>query len=131
MRESSATIASGSDRHLVLLVLPGEAAGTFVLYDDDRESYAYERGEFSRQRLEVSARGPDGAFTLTIGAIEGNHTGAVDRRSYRVEVPLSLARPKAIALNGKALDAGRWHQTTDRTVIDLEAGAGPYTLSFR
>ena len=49
MREPSDTIPTESDDHLILLATPGQEEGGFTLYDDDRQSYAYERGESSRQ----------------------------------------------------------------------------------
>jgi alpha-glucosidase (family GH31 glycosyl hydrolase) len=138
MREPSATIASQADAHLTLLVLPGDAPGVFVLYDDDRETYAYERGEFSRQRFDVSAIGSDGSFTLIIGAVEGKHQGAAWTRSYRIEVPQSLARPTIVTLDGRevaqgdtASAFGHWWRGADRTVMELSETAGPAEVRFR
>jgi len=131
MREPSAAIPSQSDDHLILLILPGRALGSFALYDDDRESYAYEHGEFSWQRFDLSARNEAGTFTLRIGAIEGHHKGNVRERSYRLEVPLSLARPQAIALDGVVLTADKWHRTNDRTIVELDVFDGPVTVDFR
>jgi hypothetical protein len=138
MREPTATIGSEADDRLTLLVLPGREAGGFTLYDDDRETYAYEGGEFSLQHFAVSAIGLDGTFTLTIGAIKGEHVGAVLARSYRIELPLSLAQPNAIALGGRALTrsdnepvAGQWRCGADRIVIELPVIDGTSELAFQ
>jgi alpha-glucosidase (family GH31 glycosyl hydrolase) len=131
MREPSASIPSRSDEHLTLLVLPGEDAGSFALYDDDRESYAYEDGEFSWQRFDLSARDEGGGFRLRIGAVEGHHKGNVRARSYRLEVPLSLAQPRAVTFDGVLLPADKWHTTNDCTIVELDAVDGPATLDFR
>lgn len=131
MREPSATISSEADRHLTLLVVPGATAGSFTLYDDDRETYAYERGDFSRQRFDISALGKDGSFTLTIGAIEGTHKCAVSARSYRIEVPRSLATPKTVTVGGKPIATSDWRVGDDRTIIDVATASGPLTVEFR
>jgi alpha-glucosidase (family GH31 glycosyl hydrolase) len=138
MRAPSGIIPSRSDAHLTLLVLPGDNAGSFELYDDDRETYAYERGEFSRQRFDVSKVGPNGEFTVTIGAIEGEHHGIARSRTYRIEVPLSLAQPRELTIDGRELkagsgapSAGHWHRGTDRIVIETAEIRGPAEIKLR
>ncbi|MDP2956135.1 MAG: glycoside hydrolase family 31 protein, partial [Longimicrobiales bacterium] len=71
--EPSASIPTQSDAHLTLLVLPSEREGAFTLYDDDRSTYRYEKGECSRQESRVSPLREGGAFSLELGAVEGDH----------------------------------------------------------
>jgi alpha-glucosidase (family GH31 glycosyl hydrolase) len=137
MRNHSDAIPAKSDEALTLLVNPGQNDATFVLYDDDRESYHYEKGESSRQAFAVSALKGKG-FSLTIGAVEGSHAGVATERSYRIEVPTSLARPARVTIDGKeiqnsgASDAkapGRTH-LDDRIVVELARTKGPVTIDF-
>ena len=65
-------------------VYPG-ADATFTIYEDDGETYAYEKG----QRATVELRWDDKARTLSIGKRQGTFPGLVAKRDYRVV----LARP--------------------------------------
>jgi len=66
-----------SDEPLTLIVHPG-ADGSFTLYEDDGESFAYKRGEFSRIELAWS----DAKRTLRIAQAEG----APVRRRFKVRL---------------------------------------------
>lgn len=130
MHEPGATISAQTNEKLTLLLLPGKSAGTFTLYEDDKETFAYERGEFSQQKFEISALGRDGGFSLTIGAIEGTHKGGVKARAYRLEVPLTLARPKSVSVGKASLSPDRLQQAHDRTIIELDQLTGPVTVTL-
>jgi len=58
------------------------ADGRFTLYEDDNETYAYEKGQSARYDL----RWNDAARTLTIGARQGTFPGMVKQRTLRVQV---------------------------------------------
>ena len=60
-------------------VYPG-ADATFTLYEDDGETYAYERG----RRATVELRWDDAARTLSIGKRRGSFPGMVAEREFRV-----------------------------------------------
>ena len=128
MREPSDTIPLESEDRLVLLAAPGQRDGSFTLYDDDRQSYAYERGESSRQTFRVSAVGEDGEFTLEIGSVEGDHPGIKRRRQYRIEVPRSLADVNRASVSGENVAV---ESLPDRCVIELEAAEGPLRIQLR
>ncbi len=64
---------------ITLFVFTG-ADGSFDLYEDDGESYAYENGAFTRIPLRYSTE--DG--TLTIGARSGAYPEMVEEREFRV-----------------------------------------------
>jgi alpha-D-xyloside xylohydrolase len=62
-------------------IYPG-ADGRFTLYEDDNETYAYEKGQSARYDL----RWDEVARTLTIGARQGSFAGMVKQRTLRVQV---------------------------------------------
>jgi alpha-D-xyloside xylohydrolase len=67
------------DAPITLCVFTG-ADGSFDLYEDDGESYAYEQGEFTRIPLRYDAA----KGTLTIGTRSGNYNGMIEEREFRV-----------------------------------------------
>ena len=72
------------DAPLEIRVYPG-ADAAFTLYEDDNETYAYEKGFFATTEL----RWVDSAGTLTVGKRQGTFPGLIPRREFRVV----LARP--------------------------------------
>ena len=64
---------------LTVRVYPG-ADGSFTLYDDEGDSYRYERGAYT----ETTLTWDDGARTLTIGARQGGYPGMPESQTYRV-----------------------------------------------
>lgn len=66
---------------LELRVYPGRDAA-FTLYEDDGETYAYEKGAYS----EIPMAWDDQAATLTLGARRGSLPGAAASRAFRVTV---------------------------------------------
>ena len=89
-------------------VYPG-ADAVFTIYEDDGETYAYEKG----QRATVELRWDDKARTLSIGKRQGSFPGLIAERDYRVvladgstgaglaESPADAAR--SVRYTGKAL----------------------------
>jgi alpha-D-xyloside xylohydrolase len=67
------------DAPVTLCVYQG-ANGSFDLYEDDGESYAYERGEFAR----IPIRYDDASGTLSIGARSGSFPGMISARTFNV-----------------------------------------------
>jgi alpha-D-xyloside xylohydrolase len=66
-------------RRLLIDVYPG-ADGSFSLYEDAGEGFAYRRGRFARTPL----RWDEGRRRLRIGPSRGAFRGRLSRRSYRV-----------------------------------------------
>lgn len=62
-------------------IYPG-ADGRFTLYDDDGESYRYEKGEYAT----VALAWDDARRTLRIGAREGSFPGMTERRTLNVRL---------------------------------------------
>ena len=86
-------------------VYPG-ADGRFTLYEDDNETYAYEKGQSARYDLQWD----DAKRTLTIGKRRGTFPGLVTRRTLRVLVmdragDAATVQPAArtVAYDGRAL----------------------------
>jgi len=82
-------------------VYPG-ADGRFVLYEDDGETYRYERGE----RATVALRWDDAGRTLHIGAREGRFPGLATRRELRVRLMASadpVEQTRTVQYQGQAL----------------------------
>lgn len=64
---------------LTLHVYPG-ASGSFILYDDEGDSYRYEKGAFTETKLVWD----DSSRTLTIGSRQGAYDGMPQSQTYRV-----------------------------------------------
>jgi alpha-D-xyloside xylohydrolase len=87
-------------------VYPG-ADGKFTLYEDDNETYAYEKGQSARYDLTWN----DALRTLTIGARRGAFPGMVKQRTLKIVVvggaeANALASPSAnqtVSYGGQAL----------------------------
>ena len=67
---------------LEIRVYPG-ANGSFTLYEDAGDGYAYENGEYS----EIPMTWSDGGKTLTIGARKGSYPGMIMSRTFTVKTP--------------------------------------------
>jgi alpha-D-xyloside xylohydrolase len=62
-----------------LRIYPG-ADGDFTLYEDENDSYRYEKGAHAT----IALHWDDGARTLTLGAREGSFPGMLAERTFRV-----------------------------------------------
>ena len=67
-------------------IYPG-ANAKFTLYEDDNETYNYEKGEYATYELSWN----DAAKVLTVGKRKGNFPGMIEKHVLRVE----LAGPDA------------------------------------
>ena len=64
---------------LEIRIYPG-ANGRFVLYEDERNNYNYEGGEYA----EIPFEWDDATHTLTIGSRSGAFSGMLERRTFRI-----------------------------------------------
>jgi hypothetical protein len=81
---------------------PG-ADARFTLYEDDGETYRYERGE----RATTAPRWDDARRTLHIDARQGRHPGLVARRTLnvrRMAVPGQAEQTRTVAYPGQAAE---------------------------
>ena len=86
-------------------IYPG-ANGTFVLYDDEKDNYNYEKGMYATIELNWD----DASKTLTIGNREGSFNGMLNSRTFNIIVvsdqnggaSAAVKYTKTIKYNGKA-----------------------------
>ncbi len=102
-REPTDTIPFHGETNLVLWILPDSHAAEFELYDDDRRSYKYEKGEYSTQKFSLSTLEISGIFSLKIGKIKGDHDGIVREKSYVLVIPKSLIFINNVSVNGNSI----------------------------
>ncbi|WP_369827545.1 TIM-barrel domain-containing protein [Caulobacter sp. FWC2] len=81
-------------------IYPG-ADGKFTLYEDDNETYAYEKGQSARYDLSWN----DATRTLTVGSRRGAFPGMVKQRTLNVVVVDAEGTPvgRTIAYRGRAV----------------------------
>ncbi len=90
-------VTQNSDQPLTLRVHPG-ASGESFLYADDGESFAYERGEFMRLRVEWN----DGDRQLSLTLVPGSKKVWPGFNNIQVELPKG-GEPKSIKFEGKPI----------------------------
>ena len=83
--------------NLELRVYPG-ADGVFVLYEDEGDSYNYEKGVYST----IEMKWNDGKKTLTIGQRQGEFPGMLKQRQFTIVLP--DGSQKTIDYNGERQD---------------------------
>ena len=64
-----------------LRIYPG-ADGDFVLYEDENDGYAYEKGAHAT----IAMHWEDAVKTLTVGAREGSFNGMLKERTFKVVI---------------------------------------------
>ena len=92
-------IQSTADRdwsQLELRVYPG-ADGQFTLYEDDGETYDYEKGAYT----EIPITWNDKRRTLSLGKRLGNFAGAIESRQFSIVLPDGTQ--KTVTYKGKAV----------------------------
>ncbi|MFC6644624.1 TIM-barrel domain-containing protein [Granulicella cerasi] len=115
-----------TDQHPVqevtLDVFPNAQAAAFTYYEDDGQSYQYEKQQFLSQQISAQKSGT--VTTLHLLAAEGQFKPALQHYILRVHT-----RAHAVSLNGKPLsesDSG-WKATSDKygdvAVLRVQAGA--------
>jgi alpha-D-xyloside xylohydrolase len=78
---------------LEIRVYPG-ADGQFTLYEDEGDSYNYEKGMYST----ITFQWNDRTHTLTIGARQGSYPGMLQKRQFTLVLPDGTT--KTISYNG-------------------------------
>ena len=82
--------------NLELRVYPG-SDGSFVLYEDEGDSYNYEKGVYST----ITFQWNDKMRTLTIGACQGSYPGMLQKRQFVIVLP--DGQHQTISYEGKEL----------------------------
>ncbi len=83
-----------ADGPTTLRIYPG-ADGAFLLYDDDGESFAYQRGDW----MGIECRWTDARRTLALALADGSRMRAPDRR-FRIEVAGGSSR-REVTFDGR------------------------------
>ena len=78
---------------LEIRIFPG-ADGSFMLYEDEGDTYRYEQGACSTITFTLKGR------TLTVGARQGSFPGMLQERSFRLTLP--DGRAVALRYDGSA-----------------------------
>jgi alpha-D-xyloside xylohydrolase len=101
--------AQKSDASLELRVYPG-ADGDFILYEDEGDTYNYEKGKYST----IPIHWDDSTHTLTIGERKGSFPGMIENRTFNVVVvgqdhgvgvSPTTAPDKSVQYSGKAVSS--------------------------
>ena len=107
------------DEWLEFAVWPS-AQGSALVYEDDGESFEYERGIGRTTRCSYSMS--DGRLTATIHAAEGTYRDACQKRQLSLTVR-ALGAPQAVVVNGAPV---RVLRTYDKEPEDWAGDAAPY-----
>ncbi len=127
-------------QEITLDIFPAQASAEFTVYDDDGETYGYEKGNFLRQQVTAEKQGD--AVQVTAAGATGSYQSSV--RSYLLRIHTAASR---VTINGKPLPlvsapaAGldsdqNWARQTDRfgSVVLIRISAGeksPTTIVLR
>lgn len=122
-------------KEVTLDIFPSESRAAFTLYDDDGETYKYEKGEYLRQ--EITALRRSGGIQVTIGAATGAYASPLRTLLLKIHADAHDVRVngKQLPRTGRSLASlstdANWVREDDRfgTVIELRIPAGARTLS--
>ncbi len=89
---------------LVLRAFPA-GKSSYTLYEDDGDSYGYEKGAVASTRMECEVDGD--RVLLTVHPVEGTYEGMPGARNYRFELALTR-QPLTVKADGKELSAWRF-----------------------
>lgn len=120
-------------------IFPSTTPARFLIYDDDSDTYNYEKGEYLRQELTAVLRG--GQTTVTLAAPAGNYSGPLRTCLLRIHVSthrvLLDGRPLP-SVSAADLSAGNdasWASSSDRfgpvTLMRIAVGHGSAVVSLR
>jgi alpha-glucosidase len=120
---------------ITLDIFPGEARAAFTVYDDDGETYNYEKGNYLRQEITAQRTGP--VTQLKIDGATGGYPSPL--RTYLIRIHTSAIR---ITLNGQVFPEAQgsaapdqsgtnWVRQSDRfgPVVSMRIIAGAKTPS--
>ena len=97
------------------------ADGTFTLYEDERDGYNYEQGQYS----EIPFTWDDATQTLTIGQRRGEFQGMLRNRTFRIvlvdaHLPLEDGREGSIGLGIRSSERFSREVTYDGSEVSLQ-----------
>ncbi|HEX8713149.1 MAG TPA: TIM-barrel domain-containing protein [Terracidiphilus sp.] len=116
---------------LILDVFPSQSKAEFTAYDDDGDTYNYEKGDYLRQQ--ISAQRDGNKTVVTVGAATGTYVSPL--RSYLLRIHAAAHRvllngrrlPEVSSMAQTAAPGKNWAASTDRfgpvVLIRVAAGA--------
>jgi hypothetical protein len=112
------TTSEGPQDHLILTTWAG-GRGSFDLYDDGGQGFAYRRRAFSRTRVTSDLARP-GCARMTIGRARGHFTGALARRSWQLRFA-GAGRPQTVTIGGRRVSG--WSYDAPRRTLSVSTPA--------
>lgn len=115
-RHESHGNALGGSKHLEVLIAPG-ADGSFVLYEDDGESLAYQQGAYCETRITLDWM--EKQATLTIHPACGDLSFIPEKRDYQLILRGFRAGCALTDSTGKTMPA-HWDELTSTYTLNIE-----------
>jgi alpha-glucosidase len=116
---------------ITLDIFPSDSESEFTAYDDDGETYNYEKGDFMRQQ--IAARGSDGTVDVKIEGATGNFASALQTYLLRIHTAATQVNfdgkvlPQTSESSPATIPAKDWARQSDRygsvVLIRVPAGA--------
>ena len=101
-------IGSKPQTDFIIKVYPhGESS--FIMYEDDGESYAYENGAISSTLFECKQDGK--AVDIRVNPVQGGYEGIPEARNYSFEVRCT-SKPRKVIVNGAKVKDWTWEDNT-------------------
>jgi alpha-glucosidase len=128
-------VGQRSVSEFTLDIFPSLVEADFLAYDDDGQTYGYEKGDYLRQRIWAVRRG--GETKVTLAPATGNYASSLHSYLLRIHVAAQEVRVNGRLLRRMPLQelpapsAASWAMTKDRfgPVVLLRAEAGGKTDS--
>jgi alpha-glucosidase (family GH31 glycosyl hydrolase) len=116
---------------ITLDIFPSESSASFVVYDDDGQTYRYEQGAYFRQ--EIHARKTGAATRVTIDGETGSYSSRLRTYLLRIHTAANRVTVNRRLLTAQAgvgkltADGAHWERELDRfgpaTLLRIPAGA--------
>lgn len=90
--------------HYILKLWP-EGETSYILYEDDGETYAFENGALAATTITSSTR--DASVCIAVEPVTGSYSGMPGERSYSFEIALD-SKPSKVSINGKTVKNWQW-----------------------
>ncbi len=110
-----------------LVVFPGDAPGSFELYEDDGVSFDYREGGFATTPMSVARRG--GSVVVDVAETRGVYDGMCTDRRWTLRVSVA-GKPSRVRLDGRALGEGEWRFDPDRNQVVVAPHSGPFRVEI-
>ncbi|MCZ7546334.1 MAG: DUF5110 domain-containing protein [Anaerolineae bacterium] len=107
-------------------IYPG-SDGAFDLYEDDGDTYAYERNAYAVTPLRYRS-GPTGAHAVHVGPARGAYDGMLRTRAWRVTLH-DVNRPASVQLGGARWDG--WEYDAARRTLTVALDGRPASSGER